>query len=672
MLVKRVIYKHRNHLLVIGGSVHKSELVRTRSAPPDPEDSSLDQKEIVIETRNKAMALETPDGRILTKELLDNFVDSSEEEHDAEQTAEEPRVLEGAESGPRDRGSAEVDFGCGGLTAGGEADGAVADVEQAAGALLEKGSGAVDAQHAAHVGALGDGDAGGAYVPPAFVEKMRDKGAGPDSLGVKVYSIGSILGWQGREAIEIRCNRSIFSKGPASLKSTRQEPKKYDAVSTFRLELNRAAKSTIEGVLSSIRGLKIKSEAEMSEMARILFEKAISEPNYLIIYVYIIRDLYKTFLCEEERGHVTRNTVFFTNICHLCKETFKNRVSWSYSVEERNLGGMTMEERIRYEDEYEEKEIAKLKKKGRILGCIRLLGSLYCQSIISDIFVLVILRDLLANIGSSENIETMCVLLECCGEKLFKRHSQELSGALEAVKEVSTQVDKRTKFLILDLFDNTVPKWKNTAATKSQAERNTFHGMVIEEDSGKVAEADPSVEQHVKGIVEELVEIGREDAQLRPSFCDASSKFSPHAFADAYLRNVVENFGNAELKTLMFCTACRDVDRSVLEEALRGIFGDLEDICCDAPYAESNFYAMLCCLRSENLICDGVFYSFASEKFEAERRRIVSGWLEDYGNAPRLERIASEDDVRDILTAIISEKASEKYQKYIEKYHIYQ
>lgn len=652
MLVKKVIYRHRNQLLVINGASYRTELNRTRSAPPDHDKVVPEYTDFVIENKSKALTLETSDGKALTKELLDNFVDSSEEESRAEEfdDFEHEKALESASNAPTRKAS----------TVDGEQSQKTTDASStitSAPSIADTSSAAVKQDTAQF------------YVPPVFQGEEQEEKAVQPREHKRSHTIKSILECKERKKVELKYERSIFGKSSAA-KISKLEPKKYDLISTFRLELNRAAKSTIEGVLSSIRNLKVRTEEEMIEMTGILFEKAITESSYLIIYVYIIKDLYKTFQCDDEKRSNSKNTVFFTTLCHMCKETFRNREGWTHSTEERDLSNLTMEERVRYENEYEEKEVVKLKKKGRTLGCIRLLGSLYCHSLISDTFVMVILRELLSDIRNPENIEIMCVFLDCCGEKLVKRHVQELNEVLRTLKDVASTTDKRTKFIILDTFDNVVPKWKKSPP-KNHLGKNTFHGMVVEEDVHTEV-PQQKIEHFIKNMMEDILSIECNHAKLKEMIDTIASRFSTKEFVSAYLGNVVESFGNVQTKTFIFNDLCRSFGQGTVAQSLQNIADNLEDLCCDAPYAASNFYKMLCYLRSDGLISRETFYEFRNEKFDNERKKILVEWLEDYGNVVRIDRVAEKEEMRDILLELCKSNSPVKYKGYTEKYNVSQ
>eukprot|EP00866_Antonospora_locustae_P002108 jgi/Antlo1/2108/2305 len=658
MLVKRVIYRRKTPLFVVGGALYRNDVVRTRSAPPDRDKAAIEHNELVVENKSKALVLETPDGRILTKELLESFVDSSEEENSLEKDSNMQK-----EPDPQSMEDGEVKKEVQGRDVPQQKDDMSSHCMEKQDSVVLKEPPSTDKiftdKSVQEEPSL--------YVPPMFFsnnEPASEKFAAEEPVcGIRTYSIKDILEHTRRTKVDLKYDKSIFVK-QSTVKPARLEPKKYDTVSTFRLELNRAAKSTIEGVLSSIRRLKVKTEGEMVEMARILFDKAVAETSYLIIYVYIIKDLYKTFQCDEEKKTSSKNTVFFTTLCRLCKETFKNRESWTVEEGERDLRNMTREERIQYEDECEEREAVRLKKKGRILGCIRLLGSLYCQSIISDTFVLVVLRDLMKGLNNTESIEIMCVLLECCGEKLEKRHKRELEEALSGLKSVSTNMEKRTKFLVMDFFDSVVPKWRKTA-NQSAAGSNPFYGMTVEQDEGTDTAPEQSIHDMVKSFMEDVLSIECSRTALKESMNSLISRFSAKEFVNAYLGNVVESFDNVLAKMQAFGEFGRGFDENMIVQVLSEIHAGLEDLCCDAPYAASNFYRVLCYLRADDLVSKKAIHEFVDSRFETEKRKIVVEWLEDYRNATKVERVAEENEVKELLR---EQNMDGKYQKYIEKY----
>lgn len=247
------------------------------------------------------------------------------------------------------------------------------------------------------------------------------------------YTIEFILSVEKREEINLNMDKSILKKPESN-------------VQRFRIEMNRIAWVNVEDVVRIVRNSKL-NRAEMGKCAEILFEKAISEDNFCILYAAFINRL-RGFCFLNETINSEGDSYFFTSIIEMCWNVIEKRQSWSDFEKE-----MVDKSKLKNEKESENALIDANKIKDRIFGTLRFLVIMIVNKIIKPIILKELIEKVMKNTEDEEAELLVFVLTDVVSEfylldkDLFVSVQNFLAEIIKVTKET------RIKFLVMDAVD---------------------------------------------------------------------------------------------------------------------------------------------------------------------------------------------------------------------------
>jgi translation initiation factor 4G len=690
MLTKRIIHRPKRPILTIERHQLKARedvFMRTRSAPP--RSGGVEVPEMPSDV-NRGICLLLPDGRPITKEMLDELSVSNEEDEEfgeatITQEAErevhleneippvvekekEPEILEdelGKELEEQSTPKGEIEIPLEDVPE--EVPGESGEVHELEEASEKESPPEVLEEEEPYV-----------YRPPKPpIETEEQKEIPEVSLEPpRVYTLEEIFGTKERREIPLNIDPSIFKKDKKYPTKRPERRVREDTVSKFRLELNRIAWSNCEEVVENIKRLKVHTELEMKKLAEIFFEKAVSEPVFVKLYAYLLKHLSIDFrIAGEEAGE--QRSVFFYTLLKQCQSTFENKEKWTRNASVVNLNELSFSERLTLDEQVQEEEIEKVKIKNRILGTVRFLSLMYTYNIINFKIINTCVLSLLKDMKDEENVETLCYLVDNCGERIVKGGKgsviDEVCKKLEDVMESS---DSRMKFVILSVLEKRKgawgvheekPKTRPTISTK-----NTFSGLKVETISEKKKTSQED-KRYVEKIVDEVLDMDQEDRvrcidEIKENV--NKGKITKMAFSKIYLRRVIETF-KGTLQYLDFYLQIHKeikIDDRCIDDIMSGIYKEMDDILDDAPFAKKNFYVVACYLRSRKMLGRDVFFKYKDEEFSKIREDIAKEWMKDVKNDLLIERIFEGEG--DIIKMVESLSLDEQdgLEKWVERY----
>eukprot|EP00298_Acanthocystis_sp_HF-20_P012816 c20070_g1_i1.p1 GENE.c20070_g1_i1~~c20070_g1_i1.p1 ORF type:complete len:542 (+),score=188.25 c20070_g1_i1:333-1958(+) len=212
-------------------------------------------------------------------------------------------------------------------------------------------------------------------------------------------------------------------------------------------------------------------------MIEFLFEKAVSEPNFVGLYAQLCELIQKSariFIVEAKEMDFRR---LLLSKCQSIFESF-------FQVDNDED-----------EDETKKVEISEeqaLKQKRIIFGNIRFIGELYIRRLISEKIMHICVDRLFSSYDDDheeEDIEATCKLLTTIGKTLdqnstTKEDGDKRTGYYEKLVELEkdTSLSQRIRFMILDLLDLRKRNWADKPKTIPQPEK---------EDNSKSTKASP-------------------------------------------------------------------------------------------------------------------------------------------------------------------------------------
>ncbi|KAM0675720.1 hypothetical protein GVAV_000495 [Gurleya vavrai] len=471
MIKKTIYHKPSTYILKIENDALK---IRTKSAPPTfPENASSKSIELVL-----------PDGKVLTKEMIEamNFSESESEEECKRDYFKENAILKPTE---KLKNSFEKVKPL-----------PIKKIEQEI--VVEKKEYIENNDFSTDSEEFEDKKNEEIYVFTPQVKKSTKQ--------IKQYSLKDIFECEPKE-IELNFDRSILRK-------------KDQSTNKFRLEMNRIAWSNADEVIKQVKYMKV-TKAEMNNLAEILYEKSITEETFVVLYCYVLNQLKDFFYLGElrekekewnerimkeskvsdgkinheiEKEDVYLNrSAFFNRVLKLCQETILERKDWKLIEDGINLSKLTFEERSILSEQKEEGEIQRNVIKQRILGTVRFVSILFVNKIIPSVIMKGMIKSIILNKSNlkDEDYEILCLIIKNAGLEIFneiRKYFSEIKSLLEnGIKLLGVNM---IKFLVLDTIDE-MKKIEDGKGKESEFkdERTVKKDEFKREDFGKKLES---------------------------------------------------------------------------------------------------------------------------------------------------------------------------------------
>ncbi|MBN3305587.1 IF4G1 factor, partial [Amia calva] len=201
--------------------------------------------------------------------------------------------------------------------------------------------------------------------------------------------------------------------------------------------LNKLTPQMFQQLMRQVTELTIDTEEQLQGVIDLIFEKAISEPNFCVTYANMCHCLMKLNVTSTDKPGVT--VTFRTLLLNRCQ---KDKCCLCAQDEEK--------QRL-----CEELQEAKGQARRRSLGNIKFIGELFKVKMLTENTMHVCIVKLLKN-HNEESMECLCRLLSTIGkdldcEKATPRMDQYFSQMEQIIKERKTS--SRIRFMLQDVLD---------------------------------------------------------------------------------------------------------------------------------------------------------------------------------------------------------------------------
>lgn len=238
----------------------------------------------------------------------------------------------------------------------------------------------------------------------------------------------------------------------------------------FRSVLNKLTPDNFTTLVEQVKQYEIDTEERLDGCIKILFEKAIMEPNFTDTYAQMCKELGAIITIESTDK--SKTPTFKRKLITQCQKEFethhKDKEQYANELEKTKklASEETSDEINELKFELEEKD-ARIRR--RAMGTIRFIGELFkheqltCKIMYSCINIL-----LSADMLDEESLECLCKLLTTIGGRMEKdpvQDSQGLQYYFERLQDIAdrkstVQVSNRIRFMILDLIDLRKNNWQ--------------------------------------------------------------------------------------------------------------------------------------------------------------------------------------------------------------------
>ncbi|XP_028282693.1 eukaryotic translation initiation factor 4 gamma 1a isoform X2 [Parambassis ranga] len=312
-----------------------------------------------------------------------------------------------------------------------------------------------------YLGNLGSRSVGGPRGPPPGPRRSQQ---GQRKEPRKIISSMSLND-------DIQLNKAEKAWKPTSKKSTRnrgpeevdeddpEQMKTQELFKRLRSILNKLTPQKFQELMKQVTELTIDTEERLKGAIDLIFEKAISEPNFSVAYANMCRCLIALKVPTSDKPGIFVN--FRKVLLNRCQKEFEKDQD-DDEIFERKQKEMEAskddEERERLRVELEE---SRDKARRRSLGNIKFIGELFKLKMLTEAIMHDCVVKLLKN-HDEESLECLCRLLSTIGkdldfEKAKPRMDQYFNQMDKIIKERKTS--SRIRFMLQDVLDLRKNNW---------------------------------------------------------------------------------------------------------------------------------------------------------------------------------------------------------------------
>ncbi|XP_051770046.1 eukaryotic translation initiation factor 4 gamma 1a isoform X3 [Ctenopharyngodon idella] len=249
------------------------------------------------------------------------------------------------------------------------------------------------------------------------------------------------------------------SRGVEEEEDDAEAAKTQELFRRVRSVLNKLTPQMFQQLMKQVTELSIDTEERLKGVIDLIFEKAISEPNFSVAYANMCRCLMGLKVPTSDKPGVTVN--FRKLLLNRCQKEFEKDKDDDviFEQKQKELDASTEEEeRQRLNEELVE---AKDKARRRSLGNIKFIGELFKLKMLTEPIMHDCIVKLLKN-HDEESLECLCRLLSTIGkdldfEKAKPRMDQYFHQMEKIIKERKTS--SRIRFMLQDVLDLRKNNW---------------------------------------------------------------------------------------------------------------------------------------------------------------------------------------------------------------------
>ncbi|KAM0680176.1 hypothetical protein GINT2_001559 [Glugoides intestinalis] len=461
-----------------------------------------------------------------------------------------------------------------------------------------------------------------------------------DSLKSKIQTI---CGLEERSPVDINF---YFAKGEDLYleKITKLKSKTSTAIEKVRTEFNRATKTNVASVVSNLLAIHVEKVDDMKEVAAFVFEKIVNEAIFFDVYLQIIQQIHKDWICDEEKkmGKFAQ-TCFFGTLLSLGIKNFESSHKWFAQVDESKI---VETEKSKIEDKLEEEFSKKLKKKQAALGTMSFFAGLYINNTVGPQTILKILKTLTAT-NTPENIVMICQVFQPLVKKFISVDKLDLVVMMTDYLKSNVKCgDLRLEVQVEKTLLGCPEALKILKSPQQGKRTNSFSSMAVEEPVAVpvVKKSDAEVlQEYIYYISSALCEITDEEEIL--DFGDkifkGVDKFNNLDFFASFLAEAVSN-RKASSKMIKILLAKLLPKAVKLSEALIDLKGQMGILRLDSPSSDKNYSELLCYLKAKDAITGAMFETLKTKEFIKHAGNLLKEWKEMKDD--RLSKILPEDD----------------------------
>lgn len=251
-----------------------------------------------------------------------------------------------------------------------------------------------------------------------------------------------------------------------------EEKKTAELLKQFRSILNKLTPENFSKLMEKLKVLKIDTVERLDSCISLVFEKAITEPNYASSYATLCKEVSDVFIVPLDPNNPTneqQKAVFKKRLITQCQREFeKNRDNKLFKNTQARLKEIdeetdpTKKEEMKAEFDFESTKMRK-----RAVGTVHFIGELYkIEMLTSKIMRSCITHLLDPSMCSEDTLECLCKLLSTVGKRLEKLDKNKIDlteyfSMLEKLADKNNPIgiSSRIRFMIQDVIECRLNNW---------------------------------------------------------------------------------------------------------------------------------------------------------------------------------------------------------------------
>ncbi|XP_018119030.1 eukaryotic translation initiation factor 4 gamma 1 isoform X1 [Xenopus laevis] len=223
--------------------------------------------------------------------------------------------------------------------------------------------------------------------------------------------------------------------------------------------LNKLTPQMFQQLMKQVTDLSIDTEDRLKGVIDLIFEKAISEPNFSVAYANMCRCLMGLKVSTTDKPGVTVN--FRKLLLNRCQKEFEKDKDDDEVFEKKQKeldAAASPEEKTRLNEELTE---ARNSARRRSLGNIKFIGELFKLKMLTEAIMHDCVVKLLKN-HDEESLECLCRLLSTIGKDLdFERAKPRMDQYFNQMDKIikERKTSSRIRFMLQDLIDLRLCNW---------------------------------------------------------------------------------------------------------------------------------------------------------------------------------------------------------------------
>uniref|UniRef100_A0A8C7E6X3 Eukaryotic translation initiation factor 4 gamma 1 n=1 Tax=Naja naja TaxID=35670 RepID=A0A8C7E6X3_NAJNA len=262
---------------------------------------------------------------------------------------------------------------------------------------------------------------------------------------------------------DVKLNKAEKAWKPSSKRASEvEDPENVKTQELFRRVrsiLNKLTPQMFQQLMKQVTELSIDTEERLKGVIDLIFEKAISEPNFSVAYANMCRCLMGLKVPTTDKPSTMVN--FRKVLLNRCQKEFEKDKDDDEIFEKKQKEmdeAATPEEKTRLKEELDD---ARDKARRRSLGNIKFIGELFKLKMLTEAIMHDCVVKLLKN-HDEESLECLCRLLTTIGkdldfEKAKPRMDQYFNQMEKIIKEKKTS--SRIRFMLQDVIDLRRNSW---------------------------------------------------------------------------------------------------------------------------------------------------------------------------------------------------------------------